>query len=686
MNPRPRILQRFPAASWLWAGYPGGDLTNSWVQGRRVIHLADTPSSAWVHVTADTRYRLHVNGVRVLDGPARGFQDHWFFDSVDIAPHLRAGENVIAVLAHNLGIGTHSYVHQGFDEPWTSTWTVAKVGDGLARMWCFDMGREVMATTLLEIEGAAGGEAFDVLMTEGCEGAAPIFRPDVGCEMQFAHRYTCRAGGQVHESYQGWGYRYLVVVARGVRRAGVRFRVHARHVEYPLALRGRFHSSSDTLTRVYAMCAHTQLLCMSDTYVDCPSREQAMWWGDAHCHFDNSQRLGADDRLFVRGLRLMARQTLPNGLTYSHAPTKAHECVLPDFTLMWIETHWQHWWFSGSTGLFEEHCEKILHALGYFEEMASEGGLLPVDPRYWLFLDWAEVFKEGYPTLYNLQYLRTLRLAAKMLEGIGHGAATRVAAQAEALRDRIASKLWDAENELPLDGLNWDGSPVPARTLHARVMAIRAGLWPEHHACWIERDLLPFVAGRRPRGEALYMESEAQSGLDRGALTPYFMQFLFDVLAHAGQGAAVLDCIERWWGDMLSRGSATTEEAWDAVAGVGSLCHAWTAHPIQFLSSLELGIRQTAAGWRAIEFAPVFREDAAEGAVDSPLGPIAARWSRADGQIQAGVELPAGCSCTLKIPGLPERIITGAWSGLVPEDATGAKTSSMPHQQPTLAS
>lgn len=48
-----------------------------------------------LHFTADTRYKLLVNGARVAVGPARSSPWIWYYDTVDIAPFLRAGENVV---------------------------------------------------------------------------------------------------------------------------------------------------------------------------------------------------------------------------------------------------------------------------------------------------------------------------------------------------------------------------------------------------------------------------------------------------------------------------------------------------------------------------------------------------------------------------------------------------------------
>lgn len=69
---------------------------------RRTFNLADTPESFVVNVSADNRYRLFVNGEPVVSGPARGDLMHWYYETVDIAPFLKAGENVIAAKVWNL--------------------------------------------------------------------------------------------------------------------------------------------------------------------------------------------------------------------------------------------------------------------------------------------------------------------------------------------------------------------------------------------------------------------------------------------------------------------------------------------------------------------------------------------------------------------------------------------------------
>lgn len=70
---------------------------------RRTFEIEGQPASFVVHVTGDNRYQLFVNGRRVAMGPARGDLNHWKFETLDLAPYLRTGKNVLAAVVWNYG-------------------------------------------------------------------------------------------------------------------------------------------------------------------------------------------------------------------------------------------------------------------------------------------------------------------------------------------------------------------------------------------------------------------------------------------------------------------------------------------------------------------------------------------------------------------------------------------------------
>ena len=93
-------------AAWpaQWITVPGADPHAYGVYHfRRSFDLAALPKTFPIRVSADNRYQLFVNGQRVSTGPARGDLTHWRYETVDLAPHLVRGRNVLAAVVWNEG-------------------------------------------------------------------------------------------------------------------------------------------------------------------------------------------------------------------------------------------------------------------------------------------------------------------------------------------------------------------------------------------------------------------------------------------------------------------------------------------------------------------------------------------------------------------------------------------------------
>lgn len=93
----PELFSKPWTAYWITA--PEGDIAAYGVYHfRRTLQLAAVPERFVVHVSADNRYKLFVNGRLVSLGPARCDVKNWNFETVDLAPYLKAGKNVLAAL------------------------------------------------------------------------------------------------------------------------------------------------------------------------------------------------------------------------------------------------------------------------------------------------------------------------------------------------------------------------------------------------------------------------------------------------------------------------------------------------------------------------------------------------------------------------------------------------------------
>ena len=135
-EPNPELLEKKWDARWI--AYPGVSLYDYGVYHfRKIFRIKDLPVTYVINVSADNRYRLFVNGTPVCYGPARGDLSHWYFETVDIAPLLKEGDNVLAALVWNM-----------------SSWRSNDAYDGLhpAR----ELGKGKRGEYRLQLEGLSG--------------------------------------------------------------------------------------------------------------------------------------------------------------------------------------------------------------------------------------------------------------------------------------------------------------------------------------------------------------------------------------------------------------------------------------------------------------------------------------------------------------------------------------------------
>jgi alpha-L-rhamnosidase len=100
------ISERILTARWEadWCAHPDGPAHEPAVfLFRNNFDIESVPDRFIIHVSADQRYQLYVNGERIAFGPARGDPLHWRFETLDIAPHLKRGKNIAAAYVWSFG-------------------------------------------------------------------------------------------------------------------------------------------------------------------------------------------------------------------------------------------------------------------------------------------------------------------------------------------------------------------------------------------------------------------------------------------------------------------------------------------------------------------------------------------------------------------------------------------------------
>ncbi len=88
-----------------WITHPDIDKTAyGLVHFRNTFQLDTKPEKFIVHVSGDNHYRLYINGKEVCYGPQAGDVRHWRYETIDVAPFLQKGKNIVAAEVMNWGI------------------------------------------------------------------------------------------------------------------------------------------------------------------------------------------------------------------------------------------------------------------------------------------------------------------------------------------------------------------------------------------------------------------------------------------------------------------------------------------------------------------------------------------------------------------------------------------------------
>jgi alpha-L-rhamnosidase len=334
----------------IWASAPEPEGTH-FVAFRKRFTLPIPPQEARLHLFADVRYLLWINGTYVERGPARFQPQGPEYDTIPVTPFLKTGSNVIIVLvmanasngkmmhhapgltasleaAGTMLVGTDAtwkwsdqtryrepHIDWGNemdvvdttaeDGDWTqpdyddSAWENAALIDGT--QWGPLSARRIpllqdtpLAVKLndqeLPVTIAAGQLAR--FTTPHLVQAYTVIDfdadPDTKFELSYAHiPYTANPGRQTYISTDTHGFKDGTIKVTSGKITVHAFTLVERI--YPFECVGRFHSSDPLLDKIWAMCARSLQVMSEDSYVDCADRERTEWMDDTPPCYDITQ-------------------------------------------------------------------------------------------------------------------------------------------------------------------------------------------------------------------------------------------------------------------------------------------------------------------------------------------------------------------------------------------------------------
>jgi len=448
-------------------------------------------------------------------------------------------------------------------------------------------------------------------------------------EGQFADRVILAGGMQTYQPFTWKGFRYAKLRCRDCCEP---IRLHAAEAvvtSYPFEERGRFESSDETLNAVFDICRYTIRLCSNECITDTPWREQGQWLGDvAAVTVSGIYACFGDDRLPGKFLRQSAANQLPTGLIGNMTNIISHDWqwVIPDYSLWWVMGLWNHYEYTGRREWIDDFYPHVIKIVQAFLAHIDADGLV-ADMPHWVFIDWADVDRQGQCAALNAIFYGAL-------ESAGHMARLKQDAYAVDLIDRTRNDIRAAFVRQFFDGdrgcfvdANVDGQMSDKVSEHANLAAIRWQLCDDRLA---ERIAAAFY----DQQSVTYTEAQ-----------PFFTSVVLQALDRIGRFDLALKIIrDRWGRRMVDRGATSTFEEWGTNGSwrsgqysgfLRSLSHAWSAHPAEFLIRNLAGLEILEPGCGRVRLRPRKTPFDYRLVFPTPLGPIEAA------QVNGKIELAA---------------------------------------------
>lgn len=465
----------------------------------------------------------------------------------------------------------------------------------------YDFGRELTADTLIKINGEErpervtlcyGESRTEALDTQLCylkqmleipgqrdgvwEGCAGTSEREADCEASPFGRWE---SGQCYHSKLR-AFRYLFI-PEGENAALITVEALYKYVDFPK--RSGFSCSDGLVNRIWEVADTTFRLASGIFFLDGVKRDRWIWSGDAYQSYFINQYLFFDKDICKRTILALR----------GNDPVTGHINTIVDYSMYWIISLENYYNMSGDLDFICMVYPKMESLLRYCMEQTDEQGFIYGREGDWIYIDWAELDKEGTLCAEQMLLARSYEAMAAV-RGLLGLETEEFDGRKAALLKNIRRFFWDRNKGAFVDSYQSGRRNV---TRHANIFAVLFGYADE---------------------------AETESILHRVLLneevaaitTPYFKFYELEALAKLGRFDVVMDTLKSYWGGMLERGADTfweeykPEQLQEEQYGMygdkygKSLCHAWGASPVYLLGRYCMGVRPTGTAYETFEAEP----------------------------------------------------------------------------------
>ena len=382
---------------------------------------------------------------------------------------------------------------------------------------------------------------------------------------------------------------------------------------YPTTDEGKFICSDKSLNKIYDVCKHTLKICRQTMHLDSPMHQEPLaCTGDYYIESLMTAFTFGDMRLASFDVMRTADMLCENGGKMFHTT----------YSLIWVRMLWDVYMFTGDKNLLNYCKDAVRILLKRFETYLGENGVIDSPPNY-MFVDW--VVADGYSmhhppkalgqTCLNAFYRDALCHAAKIMEEIGDGEMQeKYLHDAEKHKENHNKIFFDKEKRLYFDGLN--GKTGSHKWLPENI----DGRYYSKHS-----NILCVMSGLCEGELAKEIIERVINEKFITELQPYFMHFLFEALKKTGLYKKYALSLLYRWSVMTNACSKGLQEGWIKPEESYSFdhSHAWGGTPAYQLPYAVTGLEMLEPGYKKIALSPdLLGLDSAYVKIPTPKGYI----------------------------------------------------------------
>jgi hypothetical protein len=279
---------------------------------------------------------------------------------------------------------------------------------GMVRL-SFDMGSIVSGRVEFELS-APVGTVLDFSYTED-----PLQASVSMDKMRAGTRYIARGAHDHFQVFDSNGLRYAYILVHGVQGSVTLTHFAVQEYLYPWQGGAEFACSDEELNLIFQAGVQTVQLCSHDAFVDCPTREQHSWVGDAVVHQMVHLATNCDWRLAWHYLTL-ANSPRSDGILPMVVVSNIEASgiyTIPDWSLHWVHGVYNLYLFSGNQAAVKALLPTVERILRWYTPYQTASGVLKDVPE-WNLVDWSSVSVEDTSAILTALWARSLHEFAEM--------------------------------------------------------------------------------------------------------------------------------------------------------------------------------------------------------------------------------------------------------------------------------